>query len=298
MQVKIAENGPTLSRIVMGVWKWGIWGHQLSTADQQKLIEDCLEAGITTFDHADIYGDHTAEEEFGAVLAANPALRDQMQIVTKCGIRMPSAKRDYQLKTYDTRYEHIIWSAEQSLKALRTDYLDLLLIHRPSPLMHPDEVSRAFDLLKASGKVKHFGVSNFTPSQFRMLASVVSLVTNQVEASLLHLDPFIDGTFDLCLEYHIKPMVWSPLGSGKLFGQGDVRVDRINAVTDDLVKHYEASADQIYLAWLLKHPAGILPVLGTARADRVRAATASLQINLSDEDWFRLWKASTGEEIA
>ena len=298
-RIKIAQNGPTFSRLVFGTMKWGVWGWKLRTRAIIQLIEESIEAGVTTFDHADIYGDYTTESDFGKALKVRPDLRKKLEIVTKCGINLITPNRtQHRIKSYSTDKNHIIKSTENSLTTLGVNHIDLLLIHRPSPLMHPDEMAEAFTQLRAQGKVRHFGVSNFTVSQFEMLQSRFSLVTNQVEASILHLPPFLDGTFDQCLKKRISPMAWSPLGGGNLFTeQGEVRIQRIQKVANELCDKYDATPDQIYLAWLLKHPSKILPVLGTARIDRVRAAVDALRIDMTDEEWFMLWSASTGKEV-
>ncbi len=298
--IQLTENGPSLSRIVAGVMKWGAWGKQLDARQMLQLIEQCIDLGINTFDHADIYGHYTTEEEFGAALAMKPALRQQMQLVTKCGIRMITPNRPHhKIKSYDTSIEHIIWSVEQSLKNLHTDYIDLLLIHRPDALLNPDDVAWAFAKLQAEGKVLHFGASNFTPSQFDLLNSRFALVTNQVEASILHMAPFHDGTFDQCLQYCMKPMVWSPLGGGDIFSKtNDERILRIQKTAGELAgKRANVTVDQILIAWLLLHPAKLLPVLGTANADRIKAAAESINIQLTREEWYELWQASAGREV-
>jgi predicted oxidoreductase len=298
--LKLSENGPRLSRIVAGVMKWGAWGRQLNTQQMLRLIEQGVELGVSTFDHADIYGHYTTEAEFGAALKLQPALREKMQIITKCGINLVTPNRPrHKIKSYDTSATHIVQSVERSLKHLHTDYIDLLLIHRPDLLLNPDEVAETFSNLRQAGKVKYFGVSNFSPGQFAMLNSSIELVTNQVEASLLHLDPFTDGTFDQCLQHRIKPMVWSPLGGGAIFNETkDERVLRIRRTAHQLAQKHNAGLDQILLAWLLRHPARLFPVLGTARVKRMEAAVAALRIELTREEWYELWQASTGAEVA
>ncbi len=300
-RIKIAANGPTLSRIIFGTMKWGEWGWKLRTRAITQLIEESIEAGVTTFDHADIYGHYTTESDFGKALKVRPDLRKKMEIITKCGINLVTPNRpQHKIKSYSTSKEHIIKSAENSLKALNTDYIDMLLIHRPSPLMHPDEIAEAFTQLRAQGKVKYFGVSNFSVSQFEMLQSRITLMTNQVEGSILHLPPFFDGTFDQCIKKRISPMVWSPLGGGNLFTvSGEIRTERIKKAANVIRERVgDIGLDQIYLAWLLKHPAKILPVLGTARIDRVKDAISALKIEMTDEEWFTLLEASTGKEVA
>lgn len=293
-------EGLYLSRIVFGVMKWGVWGHNLPTSEMQKLIEQSIELGVTSFDHADIYGHYTTEAAFGEVLKNKASLRQQMQIITKCGINLVTPNRpNYKVKSYDSSRSHILESVETSLKNLHTDYIDLLLIHRPSPLMNPVEIAETFHELRQAGKVNFFGVSNFTPSQFEMLNWHFKLETNQVEASILHHEPFFDGTFDQCLQHKIAPMVWSPLGGGQIFTDlEDEQVQRIRKVAEILGEKYNADIDQILLAWLLKHPSKIHPVLGTARIERVKKAVDAVQIDLTQEEWFELLEAARGHEVA
>lgn len=299
MKRQLCAEGPTFSRIVAGVMKWGNWGANLSATEVLRLIEQCIDHGVTTFDHADIYGHYTTEALFGEALKGRAELRQKMQLVTKCGIKLVTPNRpSFNIHSYDTSKTYILAAVEQSLKNLATDHVDLLLVHRPSPLMHPDEIASAFTALKAQGKVLHFGVSNFTPTQFELLQREIPLVTNQVQASLVHLDPFLDGTFDQCLKHRITPMAYSTLGAGEFFAENpSERVLRIKKVAGALQDKYAASLDQILIAWLLQHPTGVLPVLGTSKFSRITAATAALQIKLSREEWFMLWEASTGEEV-
>ncbi len=298
-QIKISPNGPIFSRIVAGVWKWGAWGWNLNTQQHLTLIKKCLDYGVTTFDHADIYGDYTSEGDFGRALKLEPSLRNKMQIVTKCGIKLITPNRpSHKVKSYDTSKKHILWSVENSLKELNTDYIDLLLIHRPSPLMNADEIAEIFQRLKKEGKVLHFGVSNFTPSQFKLLENRVDLVTNQIELHLMRPKPFFDGTLDLCQRLRTAPMAWSPLTSGKIFKDLDSKpVRRIIAAAGDMLEKYNIELDQLLLAWLLKHPANIIPVLGTAREERIKAAVDALEIDITREEWFTLWEASLGKEV-
>ncbi|WP_299181254.1 aldo/keto reductase family oxidoreductase [uncultured Aquimarina sp.] len=300
MNIKISEKGPLFSRIVAGCMNWGEWGANLTTDESQKLIDDCLEIGVTTFDHADIYGHYTTESLFGQAIKGKSSLREQMQLVTKCGIRLITPNRpDNQIKSYKTTKKYIIESVEQSLVNLQTDFIDMLLIHRPSPLMNPLEIAEAFETLKSSGKVLHFGVSNFTPSQFDMLNDVFPLQTNQIEISPLQLTPFIDGSLDKCIKHAIKPMAYSTLAGGKFFSkEPNQRVVRINEVITPLMQKYEVPADQILTAWLLKHPSGIVPIMGSTKIKRIESAVNSLSIKITDEEWFRVWEASTGTEVA
>ncbi|WP_109438396.1 aldo/keto reductase family oxidoreductase [Aquimarina sp. AU119] len=300
MSVKISEEGPVFSRIVAGCMNWGEWGANLNKEEVCKLVEDCLSIGVSTFDHADIYGHYTTEELFGSVLKSNSSLRSRMQLITKCGIKLVTPNRpDNTIKSYNTRKEYIIDSVEKSLINLRTDYIDLLLIHRPSPLMDPFEIVDAFNTLKEDGKVLHFGVSNFTKEQFAMLNQFVPLVTNQIEVSPLHLDPFLDGTLDECMYKRISPMAYSVLAGGKFFSKTpEDQIMRINKIVDRLSRKYNAKPDQILISWVLKHPSGILPVIGSTKINRIESAVHALDIKITDEEWFEVFEASRGKEVA
>lgn len=286
----IHPEGPQFSRIISGAWRW----HTVSQDTVEKLIHTSLDEGITTFDHADIYGDHSNEEIFGAMLKKDSSLRNKMELVTKCGIKFRSAKRpNTWVKHYDTSKEHIEWSVNNSLKMLNTDRLDLLLLHRPDPLLNPTEVAEVFNKLKENGKVLHFGVSNFTPSQFTMLQKFLPmpLVTNQIEISLSRLDSLFNGDLDLLMERNTSAMAWSPLGGGKLVVAGEREMF-------SKASKYNASYSQLSLAWLLKHPAAIFPVIGTTKPERIKEAAKSLGINLDRQDWFEMLQWATGNEVA
>lgn len=289
-----------LSPVIAGCMKWGNWGAGFSTTQYLQLIEDCLANNITSFDHADIYGDYTVEEEFGNALKEKPSLRDQMQIITKCGIRRYTPNRpDHKINSYDTSKKHIIQSTELSLKNLHTDYIDALLIHRPDPLMHPDTIAEAFTKLKKQGKVLHFGVSNFTPPQVSMMLSGFVVEFNQIEVSVVKPEPFHDGQLDQCIQHSITPMAWSPVGGGRLLtSAGDERNKRILTVAEKLAEKYNAATDQILLAFLFRHPSGIIPVMGTTKIERLKSAYAAASLEIEREEWFMLWRASTGHEVS
>jgi predicted oxidoreductase len=297
--ITLTDGGPTFSRLVLGLWRLMQW--RMSSDDLLALIHASLALGITTFDHADIYGDYGCEAQFGAALAAEPGLRDRLQLVTKCGIKLLSTNGPAQVMThYDTSKAHIIASAERSLRLLHTDYLDLLLIHRPDPLMDADETAAAFTELRQAGKVRHFGVSNFTPWQYDLLASRLDfpLVTNQIEFSPLHLEPLHDGVLDQCQRLRIAPMAWSPMGGARLFTADTAQANRVRHALGQVGEEVGgASLAQVTLAWILAHPARILPVLGTGKIERVRDAADSVALSLSREQWFTIWSASTGTGV-
>ncbi len=286
---KLHADGPECSRIVVGAWRW----HQVSAEQVEKLIRTSLDQGITSFDHADIYGDHSNEERFGAVVRKQPSLRGQMQLITKCGIKFPSSKRpETRVKHYDTSAAHIRWSVENSLQMLATDRIDVLLIHRPDPLMHGAELAEIFSTLRREGKVLHFGVSNFTPAQFRMLQSCLSfpLVTNQIEFSVGAISPMFDGTLDTLMEFRVSPMAWSPLGGGKPL-PADERV------LFGLAAKHNCTYSQLALAWLMQHPSGVFPVVGSTKTERIEEAARAVTVQLERQDWFELLKSVMGKEM-
>jgi len=296
-QIKLSEE-VSLSRLVHGVWRLSDWGY--SKTEIVKLVEQCLELGIDSFDHADIYGDYSCEEIFGDALKDEKALYDELKIVTKCGIKLLSEKRpDHYIKHYDTSAEHIIWSAENSLKVLHRDVLDVLLIHRPDPLIDMHGVAQAFTQLKEQGKVKEFGVSNFRASQFRALQAVLDfpLVTNQIEISVSALQEFDNGSIDLCQEKNLHPMAWSPLAGGQLFGSATHNSITLKNVLHKVGDEYGASIDQVMYAWLLRHPVGILPIIGSGKIERIKAAAEAMKIKLTRQQWFEIWVASRGESV-
>ncbi|MBM3381333.1 MAG: oxidoreductase [Betaproteobacteria bacterium] len=294
-------NNPTFSRLIFGAWRLADIPAEANTDSVAQKVFMSLEHGISTFDHADIYGNYCCEELFGDAVKKHKIPRNKMQLITKCGIKLVSPQRpEHGLKTYDTSREHIIRSVEQSLKNLKTDFVDLLLIHRPDPLMNPDEVADTFNALQQQGKVLHFGVSNFTTHQVRLLQSRLKapLVTNQIEFSLLHTVPMYNGQLDQCLELNMKPMAWSPLAGGRLFTHSDDRSRNIRSCLETLAKKYRVEhAETIAYAWLMRHPAQILPVLGTGKEERLKAAVAALTVQLEHEDWFHLLKAAVGHDV-
>ena len=297
-RTRLAGDGPELSRLALGLWR--LADRRPGTSETVELIEAALELGITTFDHADIYGDHTCEGLFGAALGRRPELRQGMELVTKCGIKLVSERRPgRRIKHYDTGRAHILASVETSLRELRTDRIDLLLLHRPDPLLDPDEVAAAFGELRSAGKVLHFGVSNFTAQQLEMLAArlPVPLVTNQIEISPLALGAWRDGTLDQCLRRRIAPMAWSPLAGGRLSQGEDERARRVRRMLGELAGELGAGPDQVAVAWLLAHPARIVPILGSGNRERIGAAAAACGLSFDRERWFRLWTASTGEDV-
>jgi len=294
-KITIAAGGPTFSRLAQGLGS--IWRKIPDARDMRDYLAACLDEGITTLDNSDIYGGGLAETLLGEALAPGPSLRERLQLVTKCDIVGKTATTVHH---YDTGKEHIVFSAEQSLHRLRTDRIDVLLLHRWDPLMDADEVAEAYTDLKASGKVLHFGVSNHTPPQFELLASRLSfpLVTNEVEFSVLNMQASFDGTLDQCQRLRISPMAWGPLGGGKLFTSDTEQAVRVRQALREVGDMQGgASLDQVALAWILRHPAKIVPILGTGQQSEMKSAVKAAALELNRDQWFRIWTASQGHDV-
>ncbi|MFC4162990.1 aldo/keto reductase family oxidoreductase [Epilithonimonas zeae] len=283
------------SEIIAGTMRWGIWGANHSEKDAQKLIEVCLEENITTFDHADIYGGHTTEELFGNAWKEMNIDREKVKFISKCGIVMNSEKKSSALKYYNYDSNYIQNCVDESLSNLKTDYLDVLLLHRPSPLMNPEEVANTFQILKDNGKVKHFGVSNFSVSQFELINQYFPLVTNQIEVSVNQISAFNDGTLDQMMIKGLRPTAWSVMGN--YFSERSEQNIRLKNIIKDLCRKYNAEENQILLAFILKHPSRIIPVIGTSKAETIRELKKSLLIDLETIDWFRILEANRGAEV-
>jgi len=275
---------------------WGVWGKQFSTKEQIDMIRFCTENGNAIFDHADIYGNYTTEAGFGKAFVDSGINREDIQLISKCGIQLINERRGSRIKHYEYAKEYIISSAEASLKNLKTGYLDTFLLHRPSPLMQPDEISEAITILQDSGKIINFGLSNFTPSQVDLIANSVLVSANQIEFSLTKNEAMFNGTLDKMLQKGIQTMSWSPLGA--VFKDETAQTKRIKAVLKKLTKKYEISEDVILLAFILKHPAKVAPVVGTTNKERILNVNSALNIHLELQDWFELLAASQGHEVA
>ena len=283
------------SRVIAGTMTWGSWGKQFTIKEMVNLMQQCLSLGITTFDHADIYGGYSNEGHFGKAFGESKISRDSIQLISKCGIQLINETRGSKVKHYNYSKDYIIWSAEQSLQKLNTDYLDLFLLHRPSPLMNPEPIAEAITQLVKEGKIKEFGVSNFTPAQIAMLETVTPISANQVEFSLTSNSVMYDGSLDDCMTKKRMAMSWSPLGS--YFRENTKQTQRIKKAIEPMVDKYNATADQLLLAWILKHPSKIYPVVGTTSKERLSLAISAQEIALDIQDWFVLLEASIGNKV-
>ena len=271
---------------------WGTWGVNHSKEDMCKLISESFDSGINSFDHADIYGGYTTEESFGDAFAETGIKREDVFFISKCGIMYPSEKLPVKIKHYDYSEDHINKSVDNSLRNLKTDYLDCLLLHRPSPLMDISVIADTVKRLVKSGKIKSFGVSNFTASQMDMFKGKVDISYNQINLSLTHLDHMFDGTLEYMQANDILPMAYSPLGSYFKEENG-----KIKKVVDKLKNKYSCTDYQILISWLLKHPSKVYPVIGTTKSDRIKSTLESLKIEIDLIDWFELLEASVGKRV-
>ncbi|GAB5446419.1 aldo/keto reductase [Gymnodinialimonas sp.] len=294
---RVNVGGVDMSRIVYGMWRLGD-DQDTSVAHVQAKVEACLAQGITTMDQADIYGGYAAEELLGNALKAAPALRDQIEIVTKCDIVAPiGIHSDKRVKYYDTSAEYITASVDRSLKLMNIDVIDLLLIHRPDPLMDHVETGACLDALVASGKVRAVGTSNFRPWDWDLLQSAMQtpLATNQIEASVLHHTPFTNGDVAFHQQRAQPIMAWSPLAGGTLFGDDGAAV---RAVLERIGVDHGVGADAVAVAWLLRHPAQIMPVMGTNNLNRINGLSDALKVTLDRQDWYEVYTAALGHEVA
>lgn len=298
-KVTMASQGPEFSELVQGYWRLGEWN--MTPQARLTFIKQHLELGISTVDHADIYGNYQCEHLFGEALALEPSVRDQLQIITKCDIKLcgdsyPSQKINH----YDTSSAHLYQSVNNSLQRLGVNEIDVLLLHRPDALMNADEVAEVFSDLHKVGKVKHFGVSNFSPAQFDLLQSRLSkpLITNQVEINPLNIQVAHDGTLDQLQRLRTRPMAWSCLAGGQLFNGQSEQITRVRQVLEEIREEIGAqSIDQVVYAWVRCLPSNPVVILGSGNIQRTQAAVEALSLTLTREQWYRVWVASKGHNV-
>jgi predicted oxidoreductase len=274
---------------------WGVWDKNLTNKEMESTIQLCVENKITTFDHADIYGSYTTEADFGKAFKASKISREKVQLITKCGIQMIAENRKNKIKHYDYSKEYIIWSVEESLKKLKTDYVDVFLLHRPSPLMQADEIAEAVEKLKSEGKIIDFGLSNFTSSQTELIRQKTEVSFNQVQFSATHFEAMTDGSFDYMQMHKIRPLSWNPLGT--VFREDTKKTRRLKKLLSTLVEKYHLGSDTLLLAWILKHPAGVIPIAGTVNVARIQSLIKAVELDLDKEDWFAIWTESMGNDV-
>ncbi|MEM1379005.1 MAG: aldo/keto reductase [Pseudomonadota bacterium] len=292
----ILTNDVDLSSVAYGMWRLGD-DTDTSPSHIQAKIEACLALGITTMDQADIYGGYEAEELLGACFRQSPALRDRVEIVTKCGIVAPAGRyADARVKHYNTSKEHILQSVDTSLRLMNIDVIDLLLIHRPDPFMDHRNAAEGLEAVIASGKVKSVGVSNFKPHDWQLLESAMSspLVTNQIEMSVMATEAFTNGDLSFLQQRDVPAMAWSPLGGGGLFTGTNAQ---LTATLKSVSERFDTDISNVALAWLMSHPSAIIPVLGTNKIERIGNVEAALSLRLDRETWFEIYTAAIGRDV-
>ena len=301
LRLRLSPAGPELSRLAYGTWRLLNDAEPPSPRALLERLQRCADLGVTTIDTAEIYGGYRVEEAIGAALALDKGLRTRLEIVTKAGIYVPNAFHpNRKVSYYDASAARLIKSAEKSLRFLGVDHLDLLLVHRPDWLTSADDTAEGLNRLIKDGKIRSAGVSNYNVQQFEALDARVSqpLVTNQVEFSLLHMDPIFDGVTDQCQRLGIAPMAWSPLAQGRLMRTDDEAAVRVQQAASEMAPRYGgATVDQLAFAWILAHPSRPVPIIGSNRIERVESAVRAAEITLSREDWYALWTAAQGRRI-
>jgi predicted oxidoreductase len=292
-KVNLSQDGLAVSRVIAGMMRMANWN--MSVNQRLRFIEQCVDIGVTTFDHADIYGGSTVEALFGEALAINATLKKQIQIVTKCGIQLPTTSK---IKHYDLSTQHIKNSVDNSLQKLGVEKIDLLLIHRPSPLMDFDELAATFHDIRASGKVLHFGVCNFSQNQFAALNRRFPLTTNQVEFSPLNLSAMENGLFDHLQDKNISPMIWSALAGGQLFSDDSTHIQRIRqAFTHAGLTMGLSTAGAVY-AWIMRTPCKPIILTGSGRPQAIAEAVVASHVQMDALMWFELLETVRGYEVA
>lgn len=297
--IKFGNGVPDMSRLIYGVWRLGD-DVDTSTAHIVRKVEACLDQGITTFDHADIYGGYACEKLFGDAMQGRADLKGKMQTITKCDIMLtgePYPER--RVKYYDTSAAHINMSVENSLSRIGVDVIDMLLIHRPDPMMDHHETGAALDASVDSGNVRGIGVSNFMPWDIELLQSAMKhpILTNQIEINVLHHAPFTNGQIAKAQQAAMPLMAWSSLAGGRLFDKSDEAAQRVMPRLVEIGEAHGVGADAVAVAWLLAHPANIMPVVGTNNIDRIAKASDALKVKLDRETWYELWTLAEGNEV-
>jgi len=294
-KIYLSDAGPKVSPAIYGFWRWST--EVDNTVDtMEKIVNLCLELGINTFDHADIYGSWKSEEVFGKVLAQKSFKREDIVLFTKCGLNIPNpGNPDIRIKHYNTSKEHIVLSVENSLRKLKTDYIDIFLLDHLDPISNLEETALQLDQLRSSGKIKNIGVANFTVFQHQLLASYLRtpIVTNHIELNLLNTAALDNGQLDYIKQKYMRPLVSAPLAGGRIETGTDKLAIRVHQKLEDIGKKYGANVESTAVAWLIK--LGALPIIGTTNEQRIRNIVNAFAIDLDRQDWYELYAASRGE---
>jgi len=293
-KIYLSDSGPKVSPAVYGFYRWN--GSYVNEDKMEKIMNLCLELDINTFDHGDTYGDYTCEEIFGNVFKRSGIKRESIVLFTKCGINVPHpARPEYRVKHYDTSREHITNSIENSLRNLRTDYIDVFLLNQLDPLSNLEETALTLEKLKDSGKIKNVGVVNFSVFQHQLLSSYlrIPIVTNHIELNLLNTSAFDNGQVDYIKQKYMRPLATSPLAEGKIANSNEKIPLRIRGKLEEFAGKYNSHFESVAIAWLVK--LGALPLIGTTDELRIRNIAEAFKINLDRQDWYELYAVSRGE---
>lgn len=293
-KIYLSDSGPKVSPAVYGFYRWN--GSYVNEDVMERIVRLCLDLGINTFDHGDTYGDYMCEEIFGNVLKNGGIKRESVVLFTKCGINIPNRSRpDYRVKHYDTSKEHILNSLDNSLRKLRTDYIDVFLLNQLDPLSNLEETAAALQKLKESGKIKNVGVVNFSVFQHQLLSSYlrIPIVTNHIELNLLNTSAFDNGQVDYIKQKYMRPLATSPLAEGKIANSSEKIPLRIRGKLEELAGKYNSHFESVAIAWLVK--LGALPLIGTIDEQRIRNIAEAFRVNLDRQDWYELYSVSRGE---
>lgn len=289
-KISLGENGPEVSPVIYSFWRALEDPDGISYKTVQAKLHACLDLGITTFDHADIYGNYQIESLFGKAIKESKIKREDIVLSTKCGINIiDSSRPEYRTRFYDSSPDHINKSVDRSLQNLGTDYIDILLLHHPDPLMDADETASVLTTLVKKGTIKHVGVANFTVHQHQLLQSRLSIpiITNHLELNLLNVKSITDGTIDFIKQQYSRPLAWSPLAGGRLEDKNDESTFNIRFTLKRIAANYNVNEEQLAIAWLLK--LGALPIVGTNSISRIKNATTAVNVNLDKQDWYEIY---------
>jgi len=292
-KIKLSDNGPLVSAIIYSFWRWLENPEGVTYQSIEKKINSCIELGINTFDHADIYGDYKIEDLFGKALKQKSFKREDIVLSTKCGINLVSeARPQNRLRHYDCSREHIFKSVKKSLSSLQTDYIDIFLLHHPDPLTDVNETAEALTDLVKQGLVKFVGVANYTASQYQLLQSrlKIPIVTNHIQLNLLNTKAITDGTIDFLKQQSSRPLAWSPLAGGHLLDQNHEASFNIRSTLKRIAAKYHINEEQLAITWLLK--LGALPIVGTNNYDRIKNASSAVKIKIDRQDWYEIYFAA------
>lgn len=290
-KVYLSDAGPKVSPAIYGFYRWG--KEEDTAVSMERIVHLCLELGINTFDHADIYGDHQCEESFGKLIANKSIKREDIILFTKCGLRIPHSSQPHvRVKHVDTSREHILKSVDNSLKKLRTDYIDIFLLNGFDPIANLEETALTLRQLKEKGKIKNIGIVNFTVFQHQLLASYLNLpiVTNHIELSLLNTSAFDNGQIDYSKQRYMRPLASSPLAAGRIADGKDAASTKLRNTLEEISTKYNADIESVAVAWIIK--LGALPLVGTNDENRIRNIAKGCGIDLEKEDWYQLYNAA------